>query len=346
MDKYYLSKNYKTVSNAGNKAKTDIETILFRHGFKNAGFKQTSIKNSFIGFIITFAGIIKAFFTLRKNSVLVVQYPLKKYFTLVCKIAHFRKCQVITIIHDLGSFRRQKLTVEQEMKRLSHSDYIVAHNNIMKGWLEENGCKKPVGNLEIFDYLSDVSAPAERKVTKPYKVLFAGGLSYKKSAFLYSIGDSIRSYKLNLYGSGFEPSEAKGAENISYKGFVPSDSLIQDADGDFGLVWDGDSVTTCSGVYGEYLKYNNPHKTSLYIRCHLPVIIWDKAALASFVRENHIGICIDSLEHLDTVISEISCDEYEMMMHSIDLVSRKLSEGYYTMKAINEAIKHLSKKIN
>ena len=32
-----------------------------------------------------------------------------------------------------------------------------------------------------------------------------------------------------------------------------------------GLVWDGDSCSSCSGVCGEYLKINNPHKISFYL---------------------------------------------------------------------------------
>ena len=31
-------------------------------------------------------------------------------------------------------------------------------------------------------------------------------------------------------------------------------------EGSFGLVWDGTSKDTCIGGFGEYLKFNNPHK--------------------------------------------------------------------------------------
>lgn len=96
-------------------------------------------------------------------------------------------------------------------------------------------------------------------------------------------------------------------------GFVKSDDLIATAQGDFGLVWDGTSVSTCTGDFGEYLQYNNPHKTSLYIRCQLPVIIWNKAALADFVRENGIGICVDSLEELEKILNTLSEEEYAEM---------------------------------
>ncbi|NRO11242.1 Beta-1,6-galactofuranosyltransferase WbbI [Lactobacillus helveticus] len=47
---------------------------------------------------------------------------------------------------------------------------------------------------------------------------------------------------------------------------------------------------------GNYLRYNDPHKLSLYLASGIPVIIWKKAAEAKFVEENKVGITVDSLE--------------------------------------------------
>jgi glycosyltransferase involved in cell wall biosynthesis len=127
-------------------------------------------------------------------------------------------------------------------------------------------------------------------------------------------------------------------------GFVQSDELIATAKGDFGLVWDGDSTTTCSGDFGEYLQYNNPHKTSLYLRCGLPVIIWDKAGLADFIRDNKVGLCIDSLEHLEEALSNVTAQEYADMKSNALQVRNRLQEGYHTRQALERAIHALSMK--
>ena len=118
--------------------------------------------------------------------------------------------------------------------------------------------------------------------------------------------------------------------------------MISSVRGDFGLVWDGDSYSTCIGNYGEYLQYNNPHKVSLYVRCHLPLIIWEKAALASFVKEEGIGICINSLEELDDVLSMLSSSDYQKMKENVGRISSRLSEGYYFRQALSDAIGCLS----
>lgn len=338
----YLSRNYKGLSSAGNKAKTDIEQIMEEMSFKNAGLKQTTYTNKVLSFLATLCGVLKAPFSLHKGDRLVLQYPLKKYFTFACNMAHMKGAKVIVIIHDLGSFRRKKLTIEQEIKRLNHADYIITHNEKMKKWLEDHGCTAKLGVLEIFDYLSETQAAPKADTKKPYSVLYAGALHQRKNTFLYEVGEFMHSFSLNLYGNGFETDKAKGKEHFKYMGFVKSDDLIATAQGDFGLVWDGFSVSSCTGDFGEYLQYNNPHKTSLYIRCELPIIIWNKAALADFVRRNEIGICIDSLEELDGKLSSLSIEEYRKMQHNIKQTSRNLAQGHYCKKAIQKAIDSLS----
>ena len=118
MTRYYLSKNYNGLNNAGNKAKTDIEETLSKLGYKNAGLPQTTYSNKIAGFLITLAGVLKVLFTVSANDVVIVQYPFKKYYSFVCNIIHLKRGKVITIIHDLGTFRRKKLTAEQETIRM------------------------------------------------------------------------------------------------------------------------------------------------------------------------------------------------------------------------------------
>lgn len=337
----YLSKNYKGTASAGNKAKTDIERVMDRLGYRNVGYPTTYYSNSVLSFFITLAGVLKAPFYLHRGDVLVLQYPLKKYYDLLCWMAHRRGAKVVTLIHDLGSFRRQKLTVAAEMKRLNHSDYIITHNSSMTDWLKKAGCLVKMGELEIFDYLSETMAESALDLEQGYRVVYAGALALRKNAFLYGLGSHIHHYGFELYGNGFEVDRADGKEHFHYRGFVSSDELIATVKGHFGLVWDGSSIEACAGNWGEYLKYNNPHKTSLYIRCELPIIIWEKAALAGFVRQQGIGICISSLQELDRILTTLTEDQYAEMKKNIRLVSSRLASGHYTMTAINRAIQTL-----
>ncbi len=345
MRRCYFSRNYKNFTSAGSKAKTDIEKTMSMNEFINIGFEQSSRKNKIAVFFIVLGGIIKTTFSLRKGDIIVVQYPLKKYFTFICRMAHLRKAKVVTVIHDLGSFRRKKLTIPKEIKRIGHSDFIITHNQKMQDWLTANGCQCPMNNLEIFDFLSDNTAPLNDCIGHPRTVSYAGALNYRKNKFLYDLQDSITSYRFDLYGGGFDEQNVSNKQAFNYKGFVHFEDLIKTPSGDFGLVWDGDSIDTCSGTFGEYLQYNNPHKTSLYIRCHLPVIIWKKAALADFITSNKIGFTIDSLKELNDKISAISDEEYSEMKTNATRISSLIKEGHYFMQAYLDAEEYLSSKV-
>lgn len=61
MTRYYLSKNYNGLNNAGNKAKTDIEETLSKLGYKNAGLPQTTYSNKIAGFFNNPCRSIKSF---------------------------------------------------------------------------------------------------------------------------------------------------------------------------------------------------------------------------------------------------------------------------------------------
>ena len=347
MEKYYLSKNYNVLDSAGNKAKTDIEKILAELGYKNAGLARTTYSNKAMGFIITLLSVLKVFFTVSSGNIVVLQYPLKKYYSFVCKMIHLKKGKVITIIHDLGAFRRKKLTIEQEIKRLGKTDLLIVHNDNMKEWLSRHGYTKPMICLKIFDYLS----PSENNNPltfdqKPVKIIYAGALSFRKNRYLYSLDNIISGWQFELYGNGFIKSDVKNPEHFNYNGFMPSDQLIESVCAHFGLVWEGESISTCSGDFGEYMKVNNPHKVSLYIRCNLPLIIWKDAALAEFVTENKIGLCINSLEELNTALASVTPESYREMKENIKMIDEKISSGYYITEAINNAETVLLPRLN
>lgn len=107
----------------------------------------------------------------------------------------------------------------------------------------------------------------------------------------------------------------------------------------FGLVWDGPDVNSCTGPYGEYMRYNDPHKVSLYLSSGIPVIIWREAALANFIQQNNLGILIDDLTELDKVLDHLSAEEYAAMKENVVNFSGRLRGGHY----IKQAMKNISK---
>jgi hypothetical protein len=185
--------------------------------------------------------------------------------------------------------------------------------------------------LGIFDYLiPDYGEKiGDRKAPSPdLPVCVAGAFRPNKSGYIYDLPDNV---PFNLYGIGYEE---KGAANVSYHGSFPPDDLPFAMEGSFGLVWDGDRADTCGGTYGEYLRINNPHKTSLYLASGLPVIIWDQAALADFVESNGCGLAIASLTELREALDRVTPEEYAEMVRKARRISSRLRRGGYTGRVL------------
>lgn len=195
-----------------------MENILISLGATNLGLQRTFYKSHIIAFFLNLCGIIKASLLLSPNDRLVLQYPLKKYYTWICRIAHLRNAKVITLVHDLGSFRRRKLTIPQEIKRLSNTDYIIALNSSMKKWLEEHGCQQSIGTLDIWDYLSNQISQSQHQKETKYRIIYAGTLNLRKNTFLVHFPQYINSFDLALYGNGNNLHGIDSLPHISYHG--------------------------------------------------------------------------------------------------------------------------------
>ncbi len=344
---YYISRNYKSLFNAAGKAKTDCEFTLEKLGFKNLGFKQSSIPNSAVGTIKNFFGITMALLRLPFKSVLCTQYPNNKFRKLILFFAKLKRSKVITIVHDVRCLKGRTKDIQAELSKIVCSDVIIVHNESMKAWFLEQNTTIPIVVLGIFDYVSN-EKPLQNKTIKKndvYSIAYAGGFGAGKNSYIFDFDILAHSkYNLKLYGVGFDTNKRKVSEETSiihYQGAFPSDQVAHKIEADFGLVWDGISTESCSGDLGEYLKYNNPHKTSLYLLCGLPVIVWDKAAIASFIVKNNLGIGITNLKDLNTVLDNLSEEDYKLMKNNVQNVQEKVMHGKFVEIAVKKALEKL-----
>ena len=205
---------------------------------------------------------------------------------------------------------------------------VISHNEKMTEWLKNNGCNSKIINLEIFDYLINDNTITNIRNTD---IVFAGNLDKNKSKFIYKlIKNNNLNFSMNLYGPNFE-SDINN-KNIKYCGKYSPEDLVKNVEGKFGLIWDGEELDLCSGYTGEYTKYNNPHKLSLYVVSELPIICWDKMAISKFVNENKIGISIGSLEELNNI--DITQEDYSIMVRNVVKIKEKIKNGEFIKTAL------------
>lgn len=334
-DKFIIGFELSASKTAGGKAQGDINRIAINMGYSSVVYR---IKGRKIAKAIEKRRFFNKLKRLPDNSTIIIQYPTSVSFDEVLPILESRKLSIITIMHDVGFLRSEgdikKREEKNERKLFEISNKIIIHNEFMKQAFVEFGVDEgKIICLNIFDYLSKPVNFKERN--KCDSIIIAGNLHKDKSGYVYELKNLGKDVSFNLYGINFTGEETP---NIKYKGsFLPED-LPSILEGSFGLVWDGQQIDTCAGKVGDYLRYNNPHKLSLYLAAGIPVIVWSQSATAKFVSENRVGITVDSLSELHNKIENISDEKYREMCENCIRMSACLREGFFTETAIKNAV--------
>jgi len=342
--KYQLVQYIKNQFHAGSKAPQDVSDILNSIDFKTVYIRNTPCTNIFSRIYYFMLRIIELFIkyvNIKKDSIIVIQYPkidtgrlTKKFLTLLKKK---KNAKIVTLIHDINELRSEDPNLVKEYSFsyfFKNTDYFISHNYKMTEYLVTLGFpKENIIDLDIFDYLSPNFELDSSKKLFNKDITIAGNLSIHKVEYLKYL-KLLKKINFHLYGVNYNENDFS-SENIIYHGKFNPDALPKELTHGFGLVWDGISADTCDGVFGKYLRYNNPHKLSLYVASGLPIIIWNEAAEAKFVKDNEIGILVESLYEAEEVLQNISEEKYTEYVHNISKLSEKVRTGYFTKLAIS-----------
>lgn len=303
--------------NAAGKAPQDCGRILTEYGYHGL---HLYISRSDVAKSLLSWGRVLTMIPYKAD--VVIQYPLGEsnfVITSILDVCRLKNCKITLLVHDLSSLRYSGHLSRSEVGVLSKANNIIVHNDAMKGLLSEYIPHARYYCLQAFDYF--INRPA-RPHDFDNTIVYAGNL--RKSLFLPYLRNL--GVKFNLYGVETEELKSACNELVKYKGaFTQEDLSI--LSGDWGLVWDGTSATTCDGNMGHYMRYNAPHKLSLYLVAQLPVIIWSQAAEAKLIKENKLGILINSLGDIKETIQGITLEEYAKMKNNVMEYSKKLMRG-------------------
>lgn len=332
---YYLKDNAyekEFLKNAGSKAREDCEKIFNNRGYLPILLNITSNP------VDNCNALKKEFEKLKENDCVIFSIAL--YFSTI-KIKDVlvnlknRKIKIIIFVHDLNVIRRgfnyyepwvrfpipKHEVYNEEYEILYYANFIISHNYKMTKILKKSFFKCNVLTLNCFDYLSDYDN-AIKINDKNKGIVIAGNLCREKSEYLYSLPKENNYF---LYGVGFDDTFKQ--DNVSYCGSLFPNELIPNiCKYSFGLIWDGISTKKCAGKYGNYSKVNNPHKLSLYLASGIPVIVWKKAAIAKFVTDNKIGICVNNLNEINDKIKK---SNYEIIRNNAIKIGEKIRNGYF-----------------
>ena len=323
-----ISAIYNDKKNASPKAPSDVNKILSK--YKNAK-TIIMVKDNLYKIKMLFIFIKNLF----SKDYIIIQHPIffKPFIYNILP-----KNKTIILIHDISGLRNQKeKTLNNEIQIFKKFKYIIVHNNKMKNYLISQGIKKEsLYVLNLFDYL------ANDKINENYTfdpknvtLIYPGNLKKEKSPFIYQLDDKKLNFKINLYGLGITNNISN---KLQYKGSFEPDE-INNIKGDIGLIWDGNyDESDEKEWYKNYTKYNNPHKLSCCMALGIPVIVWEKAAIAEFVKKENIGYTINNIYD----INNIDFSDYYIKRKNAIKIGKKVRNGYYTKKVIDKILNDIN----
>ncbi len=350
MKKYQIIETTENLNHAGSKATKDMADIAQTLGYRGLNVRMRTGNTSKLAKLQRQAGYLKDWRyceqTIEAESVILLQhpfhYPQLTREHVLQKLKEEKHVRFICLVHDveqLRGFRYNDYYRREFDFMMQIADVLIVHNAFMREFFLGYGIsQEKLIDLEIFDYLQSGEAPDQPVFEKSLTV--AGNLDTTKCGYIGELG-GLQDVCVKLYGPNFD-SRLENSKNIRYYGSFPADDIPSELTGGFGLVWDGESIKGCIGQSGQYLKYNNPHKLSLYLSSGLPVVIWKDAAEADFVQKHHVGICVDSLTGLTGLFAAMDEKQYRDYAKAAGEIAIKLRSGHYGKKAILAAEKILN----
>ena len=307
---------------AGPKAREDVNQILAGMGYETillSYSRRTPVQS--------LLSIFSVFFRVSYGSKVLIQYPIGRIVptSIVIILLKIKRCRITLLVHDLESLRRSGHLSSKEMYSINSADKVIVHTLAMKQLLVQSGMTvRDVRILNVFDYLIDYERVDG--LNRENVVVFVGNLVKAPCVLLFDKCGIL----FHLYGA----KDPRVNDNkVIYKGKFQSNDM-RPIEGDWGLVWDGESVETCSGVLGEYLRYNAPHKLSLYLSAGLPVIVWSQSAEKDFVVNNGLGIAVDNLMSLGKVLDCITDLQYVEMKKNVRALGAMIHQGDMLKKTL------------
>lgn len=354
---YYVKERTESGENAMtafSKARADAEEICRAEGYETltvwtdgGDVSDAGLGAKLLGHVRRRTDWKRALEPLREGDTLFLQLPILYncvFLAGLLKRLRRRGVRVTALVHDLETVRlcltgsvprRTRLRMRlEETGVMRLCDTLVVHNERMASLLEGQGLSRErMRPLGIFDYLMGPEterAVRERKPSPERTLIVAGNLDPEKAGYVYDVPDGI---ELDLYGVRFAD---PGKPGLHHHGAFSPEELPGRLRGGFGLVWDGPSAEGCAGVYGEYLRVNNPHKTSLYLASGLPVAIWEEAALAELVRRERVGITAPSVAEAARLADALPEAEYSELCENAARLGEKLRAGEFLRRALSD----------
>lgn len=341
MNKYIIGPNLpKKIQQAGAKFPMDVMNVASALGYEIININEWyCIKRGF--------KVILDFFKLmfiKKKSIVIYIDRIDKSFSrkMVFWILRKKNAVIISLVEDIDILRNEteEKIFDREISRLGFAQVIISQNQVMSEWIAKYLKNNQIINLNILDFISK-QVGIQNHSEKEWIVTYGGNLTFAQSGFIYKLPD-FRGLKFYVYGVNLKSDELP--DNVSYKGNFEANECVNKLEGDWGLVWNGETLDIDEDNFkSRYYNYVCPHKLSMYLLCGMPVIVYEKSAMAKYVIDHDCGIVIKNVNQIPDELSQISDERYNSILKNVYKISRELADGTNLKIAINKAEQRILK---
>ena len=328
MKKYHVSEVHSDEKYTAGVVNQHVEFYLNDWGYKALNFRFTKDR-VFIIKLFRIIQVIYWYFIIPKKSLVVFHVPvIPKAIRLLLKLLNNKGVFTIALIHDIDGLRfDDKKQLEDEKKIISSFKHVIVHNTSMRDFIGNFYPTERASLLWLFDYKSNPAGFLSRKLENSITI----AANVDKSYYLNKLDEWLphnTDFTLNIYGK-MPHHLYSNYKNFKGHGVIHPDELPNCIEGSFGMIWDGYELEDCTGSIGNYLRYNSPHKLSLYLSAGMPVIIWRDSAMAKWIVNNAVGITVGSWGEATEKIRAMLPSQYMTMHRNAIEIGKKLRSGFF-----------------
>ena len=264
-----------------------------------------------------------------KGDIVIFQTPTwmgTRYENYFLQVLKAYECKIIVLIHDVIPFMWREnngYLMKDYIAVYNYADVIVVPSKNMYDYLVSEGLtvKKYVVQHILDQNIGD---------------MYLGTPSFKKQVFF--TGNSEHSDLVKNWNSSWllrayaKPLDINNT-NVKFEGWVaPGKLFFELAEGGFGY------VEKRKEWVQDYFKCYVPYKLGVYLASGLPVIVHSDLACVDIIRDNHLGIVVDSIEDAIPILENMTEEEYNKILNSVRNFRPLVANGFYTKKFLAEAV--------
>ncbi|KRL35056.1 sugar transferase [Liquorilactobacillus uvarum] len=240
------------------------------------------------------------------------------------KLKAYRNVRVALFVNDVPPlmFESNRYLLPRVIDMYNRSDLIIVPSHKMADFLKEEGLTvDKIIVQHIWDY------PTEAYLEEP---TFKKCINFIGSPQKFNF---VKNWKYNTALRLFAEETDELSGNIIFEGWQHTTNLISKLSQEgFGLIWSEESYTKT------YMEMCASYKLSTYLAAGIPVIAATSISNEKLIKDNNLGLIVDSLDEAIEKVEKMSAEDYHRMVENVRCFSFLLKNGYFTKKVLLDSV--------